>query len=63
MYKNCGGDISSLFSNRNILLSHYDVAMTSQLNKIDYLLTIYFYAEKLYLFAMENLFKRIFVNL
>ena len=55
MYKNCGGDISSLFGNRNIVLSHYDVAMTSQLSKIDYLLTIYFYAEKLYLFANGKL--------
>ena len=38
-----------------IVLSHYDVAMTSQLNKIDYLLAIYFYAEKLYLFANGKL--------
>ena len=55
MYKNCGGDISSLFGNRNIVLSHYDVAMTCQLNKIDYLLTIYFHAEKFYLFANGKL--------
>ena len=39
--KNCGRDISSLFGNRNIVLSHYDVAMNSELNKIDYLLKIY----------------------
>ena len=34
VYKNCGGDISSLFGNSNIVLSHYDVAMTSELNNI-----------------------------
>ena len=32
VYKNCGRDISSLFGNRNIVLSHYDMAMTSELH-------------------------------
>ena len=55
MYKNCGGDISSLFGNSNIVLSHYDVAMTSELNKIDYFLEIYVYPEELYVFALGKL--------
>ena len=55
VYKNCGGDISSLFGNSNIVLSHYDVAMTSELNKMDYFLKISVYAEELYVFALAKL--------
>ena len=45
------------FPNRNIVLSHYDMVMTSELDKIDYFLKIYVYVENLYVFACENLFK------
>ena len=38
MCKNCGRDISSLLGNRNIVLSHYDMVMISESDKLDHFL-------------------------
>ena len=53
--KNCGRDISSLSGNRNTVSSHYDMVMTSELNKIDYLLKMSVYLEKLTVFVHGKL--------
>ena len=53
MCKNCCRDISSFLGNRNTALSHYDMVMISESDKLDHLLKMYFYAEKLYIFACK----------
>ena len=45
----------SLLGNRNIALSHYDMVMISESDKLDHRLKVYVYTEKLYIFSLAKL--------
>ena len=45
MCRNCCRDISSFLGNRNIALSHYDMGMISESDKLDHLLKMFMLAK------------------